>query len=153
MSNIWHIQFADKWVSKSVELKLQDQYINSYVCQISVYPQRGYVIEFLKQKLSLKTILIFYPFNHLYTLCKFRCGSHRLPIETGRWQGITRDNRVCHLIDSNDIGNEYHYVMICHSMKADRKKILSEYFWKYPNTCKFNLLFKCYTTRKAVQIY
>lgn len=91
----------------------------------------------------MKTILIFYPFNHLYTLCKFRCGSHRLPIETGRWQGITRDNRVCHLIDSNDIGNEYHYVMICHSMKADRKKFLSEYFWKYPNTCKFILLFNC----------
>jgi hypothetical protein len=28
----------------------------------------------------------------IYTLCKFRTTNHKLPIETGRWNGIDREN-------------------------------------------------------------
>jgi hypothetical protein len=31
----------------------------------------------------------------IYTLCKFRTTNHKLPIETGRWNGIDRENRQC----------------------------------------------------------
>jgi hypothetical protein len=29
----------------------------------------------------------------IYTLCKFRTTNHKLQIETGRWNGIDRENR------------------------------------------------------------
>ena len=31
------------------------------------------------------------------TYCRFRTGNHRLPIETGRWHRIERQNRHCNL--------------------------------------------------------
>ena len=35
-----------------------------------------------------------------------------LPIETGRWANILKQNRKCHLCNL-EIGNEFHYLFIC----------------------------------------
>jgi hypothetical protein len=37
----------------------------------------------------------------LYNMCKFRCGSHKLPIEMGRFCSIDRSERICDLCNSN----------------------------------------------------
>ena len=37
-------------------------------------------------------------------LIKFRLGSHKLPIETGRWREIKREERICETC--NDLGDE-----------------------------------------------
>ena len=47
----------------------------------------------------------------MLNFCKFRCGGHRLPVETGRWHNASRADRVCHLCDSADIGDGFHYIM------------------------------------------
>ena len=57
------------------------------------------------------------PNNLMYILCKFICGSHRSPVETGRWHGVARNDRLCHLCGSGDIGDEYHYILSCSSLK------------------------------------
>ena len=77
----------------------------------------------------------------MHTLCKFRCGSHRLPIETGRWRGVSINDRLCHLCDSGDIGDEYHYVMTCKALCLEREKYLPQYCHTHANTYKFNELF------------
>ena len=46
-------------------------------------------------------------------LCKFRTTNHILPIELVRWQNIERNNRICLLCDTNDIGDEFHYILQC----------------------------------------
>jgi hypothetical protein len=43
----------------------------------------------------------------MFNFCKFRCGGHRLPVETGRWHNVSRADRLCRLYDSVDIGNEF----------------------------------------------
>ena len=50
----------------------------------------------------------------IYTLCKFRTTNHKLPIETGRWNGIDRENRQWLKCNSRSIGDEFHYIMECH---------------------------------------
>lgn len=35
--------------------------------------------------------------------CKFRTGNVKLPIETGRWSNIPKDNIICKLCDCNKI--------------------------------------------------
>jgi hypothetical protein len=50
--------------------------------------------------------------ENIILLCRFRCGNHRLPIESGRWQNIPRQKRLCHLCDSREMGDEYHYTNV-----------------------------------------
>jgi hypothetical protein len=35
-----------------------------------------------------------------------------MPIETGRWQNISREDRICHLCRDGN-GDEYHYLFFC----------------------------------------
>ena len=50
--------------------------------------------------------------------------------ETGRWYNISRNDRLCHLCDSNDIGGEFHYVMTCSFFHNERKYYLPYYCHK-----------------------
>ena len=47
-----------------------------------------------------------------------------MPIETGRHIGIERNDRVCNICKSSDIGDEYHYFCICPVFKSVRVKLL-----------------------------
>ena len=42
---------------------------------------------------------------------KFRCGSHNLPIRYNRFHGT--DERNYRPLCQNDIGDEYHYLLVC----------------------------------------
>ena len=70
-------------------------------------------------------------------LCKFRTTNHRLPIELGRWQNIERSNRICLLCDTNDIGDEFHYILQCRYFEQNCKHLIPSYF---RNTCRPNVL-------------
>jgi hypothetical protein len=56
----------------------------------------------------------------MFIFCKFRCGGHRLLVETGRWHNVLRADRLCHHCDSADSGDEFHYIMSCNYLKQER---------------------------------
>jgi len=64
-----------------------------------------------------------------------------LPVETGRWHNVSRADRLCHLCDSADIGDEFHYIMSCDYLKQEREKYLPSYCCNNVNTLKFKELF------------
>ena len=41
-----------------------------------------------------------------YIVCKFRTVNHKLPIETGRYTRIPRNDRTCKMCDSGQLGDE-----------------------------------------------
>jgi hypothetical protein len=47
------------------------------------------------------------------TLSKFRISCHKLRIECGRYQNITREKRICEFCESGEIEDEYHFVLSC----------------------------------------
>ena len=47
------------------------------------------------------------------TLSKFRISCHKLRIECGRYQNITREERICEFCESGEIEDEYHFVLSC----------------------------------------
>ena len=53
------------------------------------------------------------------TLCKFRTCNHRLPIEIGRWQNVDRSDRICHICQTTEIGDEFHYILQCRQLHND----------------------------------
>ena len=72
-------------------------------------------------------------------ITRFRCGSHSLPIETGRWRRIPRFNRLC--TKCNVLGDESHFLFHCsvihrtNNINIDNANLSS--IWKDKNI--FNL--------------
>ena len=78
----------------------------------------------------------FLTYGNADAITRFRCGSHRLPIEALRWSRVPRNNRLypkCHVL-----GDGYHYVFKCvefpdyFSNECDLSKI-----WKMKNVFEF----------------
>ena len=72
-------------------------------------------------------------------IIKFRTANHRLPIEIYSWQ-ITykeRNKRVCTMCNSGDVGDEFHYLLLCPMFQEARVKFIAKYFYKKPSVFKF----------------
>ena len=71
-------------------------------------------------------------------ITKFRTSNLHLPIETGRWYNIPREERICHLCKET-IGDEYHFLLVCknENIITLRNKYLPNYYRAYPNHAKF----------------
>ena len=139
MSNIWLNQMLDKWVIKSIELKLKDQFLQNCLSEINTTP-KCLCYRIFKTDIKLESYFSKLSIYNQFLLCKFRCGSHRLPIETGRWNNISRNDRLCHLCESSDVGDEYHYVMSCNALTQERKRLLPYYCTLRPNIYKYQQL-------------
>ena len=76
-------------------------------------------------------------------LCKFRNGNVKLPIETGRWINIERDDILCHLCNS-DVGDEFLTFSIVHLYLL---KDMSTYSY-YTNRASAVSFFHLFSTKK-----
>jgi len=74
----------------------------------------------------------------LYRNCitKIRLSSHNLAIESGRFTGITRLNRLC-IFCGDDIEDEFHFVLKCKTFQGFRNYLIKPYYWKKPSMYKF----------------
>ena len=68
-------------------------------------------------------------------MTKYRISAHKLPIESGRYKGINRDNRICKLCNTNDLGDEKHYMFHCshESFTEHREMFFKALFTYAPN--------------------
>ena len=80
-------------------------------------------------------------------ILKFRLGSHYLPIETGRWSGRPRHERLCE--NCNEVGDEDHVIYRC-SLIERGDLTLHEDLSLIWNTPDIYQLFKRIRTRKLV---
>lgn len=75
--------------------------------------------------------------NNLKThISRIRLSSHCLNIETGRYQGKNRQARLCDVCDTQQIEDEFHFILQCPKYYNLRKKYISEYYFKSPSTFK-----------------
>ena len=56
-------------------------------------------------------------------LAKFRCGILQLKVETGRFNNIKLEERLCNVCDLNEIEDEYHFLCIC-TLYNDQRQTL-----------------------------
>ena len=50
---------------------------------------------------------------------ELRCGCAKLEVETGRWKGVAREDRICSLC-KEDMGAESHFLTSCEALKDER---------------------------------
>ena len=60
-------------------------------------------------------------------------------MELGRWKGVPYNERLCTFCN-NDVGDEYHMMLVCSYFKEDRVKYVRPYYYRNPNTLKFQQL-------------
>ena len=135
MSNIFVNQFAHFNV-KFVQQILQDQYIQSWYRDISL-ASRGEFYSFFKTSFGMENYLLRLPESNRIWITKIRTSNLRLPVETGRWHNIPREDRICSFCNEN-IGDEYHVLLLCKNVNTVnfRQKYLAKYYYEHPNQYK-----------------
>ena len=98
---------------------------------------------------KLKGYLLNLPSQYMFSLCKFKCANHKLPIVTGRYEGTPIDDRICPLCDTNEIGDEFHYLYKCSYFTDLRSRCLKRRYYTRPNMEKTEQLFNV-TNKKEV---
>ncbi len=66
---------------------------------------------------------LYFVMKYTFTLGKFRCVNHRLPVVTGRYLNINSTDRICNLCPIDDIGDEFHYLFRCIHFERHREMI------------------------------
>ena len=77
--------------------------------------------------------------SHRRALSRLRCSNHSLLIESGRFNNIDVHDRICPLCDTNEIEDEYHFVLICPFFN-DLRNHLPQRYKINPSRNKFNAL-------------
>ena len=92
--------------------------------------------------------------KHRNAISKLRMSSHRLAIEKGRHNDIARQNRKCIFCTTNDIEDEYHFVLICPRYQTLRLQHIKRYYRTNPSMLKFiQLLNSTGKTLKNLAVY
>lgn len=78
--------------------------------------------------------------SYWLSLFKFRTDNHKFPVETGRWNAIEYADRKCNLCNLYDVGDKYHYLLICPYFTTDRKMYIHKKYYSRPNIIKYQEL-------------
>ena len=73
-----------------------------------------------KHNLSIETYLLNLPLMYQRLFSKLRCRNNQPLIETGTRHNIPRDMRYWTFCETREIGDEYHYILICKFLQASR---------------------------------
>ena len=141
MSEVWLSQTPPRNLAKTVTEILQNQFFQSWGAELNE-SSKGRTYGIFKETIELEPYLTKLP-PRLYTpLAKLRTANHRFPCEVLRWHRpkIELCDRLCHLCDQQDVGDEIHYLFICPVFAEERRKHIKRYYFTRPNIVKFKEL-------------
>ena len=128
------------WLKRAIDLRLKDINRQDWLSDVN---ENGQCLNYriFKDSLDFEPYLVKCNNEDSRNVCKFRCGSNRLPIISGRYEGIPRSSRLCTLCSVGLIGDEFHYMFQCEYFTEERKVFIPKKYINRPNTLKMNELF------------
>ena len=143
LNYVWQFQhfmkFDKNWLNTTVKNILNDQFKQAWNSDLENSP-KAFSYRIFKTEHCFETYLDQLNERDRITLIRFRTTNHKLPIETGRWLNIDRNDRICTFCNSNKLGDEFHYLLECSTFQDDRRKNLGNYFMYRCNILKFRQL-------------
>ena len=154
-ADIWQFQNFPhaQWLFLTMKQRLKDQFIQNWISSLNTH--KSSISEYYKSfkgSFHMEHYLSLMSGNNKVLFTKLRFSLLKFPVVTGRYEGIPYDERHCTFCNTNLIGNEFHYLLVCKKFQAIREKYIPDYFWKYPKEYKLvsllqskdlNLLNKC----------
>ena len=120
------------------------------------------IIVYFIKKNCFEKYLTYFPSTLRQRVLKFRLSNHRLPIQQRRSLGIPRDERICTVCDSGEVGDAFHYLLNCsnenvnenanENVKRNRTKYVDKYYTHHPNVPKFCSLMNMTSKSKNVKL-
>lgn len=122
----------------NIKMTLREQFLQKWEQEITDSSKCFYYRHF-QLKPSLQNYLIKSPPEVWIPLVKLRTANHKFPIEIYSWNVLFKEKnkRLCCICNLNEIGDEYHYVMICPIFSEAREYFLPKYYFKKPSVYKY----------------
>jgi len=129
------------WLKQVVKRTLQDIYIGKWHSDMEK-SSKCFLYKDFKTEFVFEKYLLHSPFEYLRYLINYRLCNHKLPVETGRYINVERNERVCTFCDMNTLGDEYHYIMECSNVEISRVRntVIPHYYRTHVNMIKFTML-------------
>ncbi len=105
-----HIPISSSDLKLVVKQKLCDQFIQKWFSDLESSSRDFYKI--IKKNFELEAYLTRLAAKDRQYITKFRLSNIKLPIETGRWHKIAKENRLCNFCRES-IGDEFHILFVC----------------------------------------
>ena len=139
--NIWIRQEMSEstWLNVNIEQRLLDQYIKKWRSDVDI-GVKCYNYRLFKNEFMFKNYLIDLPDSLKYIVCRFRTVNHKLPLETGRYTRIPRNERICKMCNSGQLGDELHFCLECPALKELRIRFLPAIIYKKTNVINFGCI-------------
>ena len=137
---IWYSQsFTNKtWLVKACTQKLKDIFTQEWFALIEASSSSN-IYKIIKTKFEQSSYLSKLTPYYCKILMSFRTRNHRLPVEVGRWRGVSLHERLCPYCNS-DIGDEFHFILICKHFHEHRTNHIKPFYYRHPNILKFEQL-------------
>ena len=145
MRNVWMNPklFKLNQVKKEITQKLTNldnqKWLNEVASQSSCITYRTF-----KKERKLEKYLLLPDSTDRINLSRFRCRKSKIPVVTLGYTNsngrVPYENRKCTLCRLEDIGDEFHYVLICPFFQLQRQRYIEGHYYTNPDKEKFSEL-------------
>ena len=128
LSNIWILQgkgIKFNWFRNCIKQRLLDQGQQDWQ-NANFHSAKCLNYRIFKETICFENYLTELPTKLCKAFTRFRCRNNMLPIENGSRLNVPRNMRICLLCNSKEIGDEYHYLLVCTHFKDTRKTFFKE---------------------------
>ena len=132
MTNIWTEQLIHgKDLSKDTKLitniktRLKDISSQTIVNTLTTKPGKLTLLTQIKNTHNVESYLYINNFEHRRAITKIRTSSHNLEIETGRWNNVSRDLRICKNCTLDEVEDENHFLFDCRMHVTERAELIN----------------------------
>ena len=129
MTNIWNEQIIQgKDFSKdsksiaNIKTRLKDISSQTLISALSENTGKLTFLQQTKSTHNFETYLNINNFENRRAISKLRTSSHKLEIETGRWNNIQRDQRRCKNCAMDKVEDENHFLFECQMHQKTRRE-------------------------------
>jgi hypothetical protein len=155
LADVWKnqesFQGSNVWFKNKVQRCIQDKFIQEWYSKIdnsSIYLN----YRMFKTSFGYEPYIHILPPNLAIRLFRFRTTNNKLPVNVLRYNNIPRNDRLCALCNTCDIGDEFHYIFLCPFFKVTRNDCLSSYYITRPNALKFEQLMSKKSKKKLLKL-
>ena len=141
LSFVWNFphSVSTKWLDATLTQKLKDIFLQKWAEKCNVC-RKGCHYSLFKSQFGFECYLDDLPQCYRIALTKLRTSNHKLPVEKGRYANLPRDQRFCTLCNTDQMGDEYHFLLECPSLADLRTRFIPRYYSAHPNFFKYSEL-------------
>ena len=148
MSELWlsHCSAESPQLLKnSIDRRIKDIAFQEWHSEIDTNSQcTNYKL--FKKEMKFENYLTTLGYQDRLALTRFRLRNSKIPSNV--LASNAYNSTVCFLCDTGDIGDEFHYLLVCDAFKEHRRKFIKPYYYSRPNIIKFEALFNLKAGKK-----